>query len=162
MTESAGGHSILMASDGQTSTHAPQSPQTSGSTTAFSSFMEIASKGHDSTQDSQPVHFSGSTTAAMINSHEEKTGGEYQQTWLWRTPIFPSRAPLGGRGEGSSEGLFLTRSFLYRGCKNQPVSRYLNQTKTGVKSAFLFNHGTSAGRLSRENLLAEKTSVSQG
>jgi hypothetical protein len=67
-----GCHSMRMASSGQTSTHVPQSLQVSGSTTAFSSFMEIASTGHDSTQVSQPVHFSGSMIVAMTDSTRKK------------------------------------------------------------------------------------------
>ena len=65
-------YSRLMASTGHTSTHAPQSPHVSASTTARPSFMAIASNGQDSTHVSQPVHFSGSTTAAIEYLH--KTG----------------------------------------------------------------------------------------
>jgi hypothetical protein len=58
-------YSMEIASTGHTSTHAPQSPQVSASTTAKASFIEMASNGHDSTQVSQPVHFSALTTAGM-------------------------------------------------------------------------------------------------
>jgi hypothetical protein len=56
---------MAIASTGQTSTQAPQSPQVSASTTAKPSFIAMASNGHDSTQVSQPVHFSALTTAGM-------------------------------------------------------------------------------------------------
>jgi hypothetical protein len=56
-----------MASTGQASMQAPQSPQVSASTTAKPSFIEIASKGHDSTHVSHPVHFSALTTAAIYS-----------------------------------------------------------------------------------------------
>jgi hypothetical protein len=58
-------HSMVIASTGHTSTHAPQSPQVSASITAKPSFIAMASNGHDSTQVSQPVHFSALTTAGM-------------------------------------------------------------------------------------------------
>jgi hypothetical protein len=48
---------------GHTSTHAPQSPQVSGSTTAFVSWIEMASSGQASTQSPQAEHFSASTMA---------------------------------------------------------------------------------------------------
>ena len=81
-----------MASTGQTSTHAPQSPHVSGSITAKPSFIEIASNGHDSTHVSQPVHFSRSTTAAIDIS--SKQGAKYPNaagTFLAPLPVYTDR-----------------------------------------------------------------------
>ncbi len=58
-----------MASHGHSSTHAPQSPHVSPSTTATpSSLSSIASNGHTSVHAPQPVHFSLSIIAAIPNS----------------------------------------------------------------------------------------------
>ena len=60
--------SMLMASFGQTSTHAPQSPQESWSTTAVPFCTEIEPNGQESTHSPQPLHFSASIFAAIKHS----------------------------------------------------------------------------------------------
>jgi hypothetical protein len=54
-----------IASFGQTSTHAPQSPHVSASTTATFSLTAIASSGHAETHSLQAEHFSASIDAAI-------------------------------------------------------------------------------------------------
>jgi hypothetical protein len=61
-------YSRWMASEGQTSTHEPQSTHSSLFTFAFSLFIAIACAGHSSTQVSQAVHRSSSTIAVMVQS----------------------------------------------------------------------------------------------
>ena len=58
-------YSMLIASLGQLSTHAPQSPHVDSSITATPSFTAMASKGQEATHCSHPEHFSVSTFAAM-------------------------------------------------------------------------------------------------
>jgi len=58
-------YSTLIASFGQASTQAPQSPQVESSTMAFSFSILIASNGHESTHSAQPEHFSWSTIAVI-------------------------------------------------------------------------------------------------
>ena len=66
----SGGHSrsqeSVMDCVGQTSTQAPQSPQVSGSTWAFSFSILIASNGQAWTYSPQPLHVSWLTTAGMV------------------------------------------------------------------------------------------------
>lgn len=57
---------MLIASAGHSSTHTPQSTQSSGFIIAFSPSITIASLGQASMHDSQPVHFSASTLVGMI------------------------------------------------------------------------------------------------
>jgi hypothetical protein len=64
-TATMNGYSIVIASDGQTSTQVWQSTHMSLSTFAFSLSREMADAGHSLIQVSHPVHFSLSTIATI-------------------------------------------------------------------------------------------------
>jgi hypothetical protein len=81
-------HSMLMASDGQASTHVLHSVHFSLFTTAISSSSKLmASSGHSSTQVPQLTHSSRLTTAGII----ESSNFAHWQIHLFVYPIYTFR-----------------------------------------------------------------------